>query len=198
MLIHSFVPSSRANGPGLRAVVYVQGCTLNCRGCWNPDTHAFVGEERSPEALAQLILERATELDGVTFSGGEPMQQAHDLLTVLQTIRTAAPELSIGMYSGYSFAELESGRYQTHRAVNIGVKLALWQQIRGHLDFAVLGRYVHGRPGELPLRSSSNQELHILSDRYSTSDFAPFEVEVQIGAEGLVQITGFPLLGVPA
>lgn len=46
MLIHSFVPASRANGPGLRAVVYVQGCSLKCHGCWNPDTHSFVDTEQ--------------------------------------------------------------------------------------------------------------------------------------------------------
>ena len=43
MLLHAFVPASRANGPGLRAVVYVQGCSLQCAGCWNPDTHKFRG-----------------------------------------------------------------------------------------------------------------------------------------------------------
>ena len=47
MLIHSFVSGSRVNGPGLRAVVYFQGCTLGCRDCWNPETHAFAGKERS-------------------------------------------------------------------------------------------------------------------------------------------------------
>ena len=47
MLIHGLVNGSRANGPGLRAVVYFQGCTVGCRFCWNKETHAFSGEERS-------------------------------------------------------------------------------------------------------------------------------------------------------
>lgn len=41
MLLHAFVPASRANGPGLRAVIYFQGCSLNCAGCWNPTSHKF-------------------------------------------------------------------------------------------------------------------------------------------------------------
>ena len=45
MLLHAFVPASRANGPGLRAVIYFQGCSLQCAGCWNPDTHKFRGME---------------------------------------------------------------------------------------------------------------------------------------------------------
>ncbi len=48
MLLHAFVPASRAkNGPGLRAVIYFQGCSLHCAGCWNPDTHKFRGIERT-------------------------------------------------------------------------------------------------------------------------------------------------------
>ncbi len=198
MLIHSFVPDSRANGPGLRAVVYVQGCSLNCRGCWNPGTHAFVGKERSPEQVARTIIAGASALDGVTFSGGEPMQQAHDLLVTLQTIRAAVPDLGIGIYSGYSPPELAAGRFQTRQFADQTERARLWQEIQSYLDFAVLGRYVEGRPGDLPLRSSTNQELRIFSSRYSATDFAPLEIEVQIWSDGLVQITGFPLLGIPA
>ena len=47
MLLHAFLPASRANGPGLRAVVYFQGCNLNCAGCWNFLTHSFDGPEVS-------------------------------------------------------------------------------------------------------------------------------------------------------
>src|SRR5881296_972068 len=45
MLIHGVVMGSRVNGPGLRAVVYFQGCKLGCRNCWNPTTHTFTGDE---------------------------------------------------------------------------------------------------------------------------------------------------------
>ena len=43
MLVHGFVPVSRANGPGRRAVLWFQGCTLNCPGCWNQASHPFEG-----------------------------------------------------------------------------------------------------------------------------------------------------------
>ncbi|MGH9631192.1 MAG: 4Fe-4S cluster-binding domain-containing protein [Bryobacteraceae bacterium] len=46
MLIHGFVAHSLVNGPGVRAVVYLQGCNLGCASCWNPATHAFVGPPR--------------------------------------------------------------------------------------------------------------------------------------------------------
>ena len=43
MLVHGFVPVSRANGPGRRAVLWFQGCKLNCPGCWNQASHPFEG-----------------------------------------------------------------------------------------------------------------------------------------------------------
>src|SRR5215471_12836959 len=96
MLLHAFVPASRANGPGLRAVVYFQGCSLNCPGCWNPDSHKFHGEEVSPANVLQEI-EAAmgrSSLEGVTFSGGEPMQQVQALVEVMRDIRAGAPATS--------------------------------------------------------------------------------------------------------
>jgi anaerobic ribonucleoside-triphosphate reductase activating protein len=45
MLLFAFIPASRANGPSLRAVVFFQGCTLRCRGCWNPQAHQVRGTE---------------------------------------------------------------------------------------------------------------------------------------------------------
>ena len=47
MLIHALLHASHVNGPGNRAVVFVQGCRLGCAGCWNPQTHAFKGADWS-------------------------------------------------------------------------------------------------------------------------------------------------------
>ena len=82
MLIHSFVSGSRVNGPGLRAVVYFQGCTLGCRDCWNPETHVFAGKERSIAEVADLVVSAHQEcaLEGVTFSGGEGLPSSFVVL----------------------------------------------------------------------------------------------------------------------
>jgi hypothetical protein len=113
MLLHALIPASRANGPGLRAVVFFQGCTLACRGCFNPDTHPYTGTEVAAEAVAERLLRAHKEhgVEGVTFSGGEPMQQADSLLRLIQGLRRQAPELSFGLFSGYSDLELVLGRY---------------------------------------------------------------------------------------
>ena len=199
MLIHGIVAHSRVNGPGMRAVVYFQGCNLGCAGCWNPATHAFVGPPRGVQDVAGQVAaaHRTHAIDGVTFSGGEAMQQALDLLDLIRLLKRARPALSIGMYSGYTQHELDSGGFWTRHGIAQDAKRRIWEGIKQHLDFAVLGRFVTARPSQLPMRTSANQVLHLFSGRYREEHFKPLEFEVHIEAQGLVQITGFPLAGLP-
>ena len=200
MLLHAFVPASRANGPGLRAVVYFQGCNLNCAGCWNFLTHSFDGPEVSVAEVVNAVLEahRRGPLEGITFSGGEPMQQASALLVAMMEIRKAAPVLRFGMFTGYTEAELAAGTYFTREAVAVEEKQAVWRRIRGYLDFAVMGRYNYALPSREPLRTSRNQKLVLFTGHYSESDFGPQLVEISIDTGGKTVLTGFPVLGVPA
>ena len=199
MLIHGLVAHSRVNGPGMRAVVYFQGCNLGCASCWNPATHAFTGLSREVEDVADQIAaaHRTHEIDGVTFSGGEPMQQASDLLGLIRLLKRAQPELSVGMYSGYTERELDCGRFWTRYGIAQEARRRIWEDIKQHLDFAVLGRFVAARPSKLPMRTSANQTLRLFSGRYREEHFKPLEFEVHIEVQGFVQITGFPLAGLP-
>jgi len=200
MLLHALIPASRANGPGLRAVVFFQGCSLGCPKCWNPSTHQFRGTEASVDAVVQGVLRARQEhpLEGVTFSGGEPMQQADSLLRLIKGSRRQAPELSFGMFSGYTEHELAQGRYwiwgdgssEQHRR-------RLWQEIRACLDFAILGRFNEAQPSSLPPRTSRNQILRLFSDRYAPADFSEQLIEVSIHEGGRAEVTGFPTLGLP-
>jgi anaerobic ribonucleoside-triphosphate reductase activating protein len=199
MLIHGIVAHSRVNGPGTRAVVYFQGCNLGCASCWNPVTHAFVGPPCGVQDVAERVAaaHRTRFVEGVTFSGGEPMQQALDLLDLIRLLKRARPELSIGMYSGYTQHELESGDFWTRHGIAQEERRRVWEEIKPHLDFAVLGRFVAARPSKFPMRTSANQVLRLFSNRYREEHFKPLEFEVNIESAGLVQITGFPLAGLP-
>ena len=199
MLIHGFVAHSRVNGPGVRTVVYFQGCNLGCSGCWNPATHAFTGLSREATKIAEQIASanRTHAIEGVTFSGGEPMQHAPDLLDLIGLLKLERPEISIGMYSGYSERELDSGQFWTRQSIEPEIRRQIWDDIKRHLDFAVLGRFAAAKPSKLPLRTSANQVLRLFSHRYHEEEFKPLEFEVQIESEGFVQITGFPLSGLP-
>lgn len=200
MLLHALMPASRANGPGLRAVLWFQGCSLGCRGCFNVQTHARQGEEVRPEDVARQVVKYDTchKLDGVTFSGGEPMQQAAALLTIILELRRRSPKLSFGMFTGYTERELEQGRFLCLPEAAKPDRIRLWHAVRDLLDFAIMGRYNQAQPASGSLCSSRNQVLRLFSDRYTRDDFGPQEMEVVIAESGLAQITGFPVLGIPA
>ena len=200
MLLHAFVPASRANGPGLRAVVYFQGCSLHCAKCWNPTTHKFRGVEVPVLEVVQRIEEASQfeSLEGATFSGGEPMQQAEALLELMRTFRRTAPAVSLGMFTGYTESELATGRYATRLRATVEQKRELWRTVRELLDFAVMGRYDQTQPAMEPLRTSQDQRLVLFSSRYQEVDFGPQLVEITIEESGESVLTGFPVFGVPA
>src|SRR5262245_44756912 len=194
--IHARTESSRVNGPGCRAVIWLQGCSLGCEKCWNPKTHPpAAGDEVSVSELAAWTdaLWRQSAVSGLTLSGGEPMEQVAELAELLEALHRASPGLSLGLFSGYSDVELKQGRYRGALALNNGERQHLWNRIRECLDFAVLGRYNRLQPTTAPLVTSRNQRLRLFSDRHSLHDFDPPAIEITIDPQGLTQITGFPV-----
>lgn len=194
MLIHSKLASSCVNGPGDRSVVWVQGCNLRCAGCWNPESHAFLGERaESLVELAEWICAHAK--DGVTFSGGEPLQQLNELWTLTLLLKSWRPELSIGMFTGYTEQEMERGiRFYVPGTGQWTEQDAFryWQGVRSRLDWAVMGRYNQLQPSSRPMCGSENQKIVLFSHRYRMEDFDAQAVEMDFGPDGLVTITGFP------
>ena len=90
--VHSYESMGTFDGPGLRFVVFLQGCNFRCLYCANPDTIDAQGESK-PTSHAE-ILKQATDMKpfygkrgGVTFSGGEPTFQAAELLPLVREIR---------------------------------------------------------------------------------------------------------------
>lgn len=196
MLIHGKIASSSVNGPGNRAVIWLQGCSLGCKGCWNPETHLFHEKTRISIGEIQDWIKDLKDIEGITFSGGEPMQQAPYLYVLLAWIKKNRPELSIGMYTGYNKRELENGSFKWKSATDadwIRGSQELWLEIRNYLDFAVTGRYVETMAcHDEPLRGSKNQEVLFFTERYNQSDLPSQSAEISVSEDGLIQITGFP------
>ena len=200
MLLHALIPASRANGQGLRAVGFFQGCSIGCVGCWNPKSHRFRGTEITVDVVTQQVLRARAlyGLEGITFSGGEPMQQADSLLGLLHSLREQAPELSFGMFSGYAEHELANGQYWIWGDGTSELRRKrLWEEIHACLDFAILGRFNQAQPSNMPLRTSRNQVLRLFTDSYTPDDFGEQLTEVSIKEGGLMEVTGFPTLGLP-
>lgn len=97
-----------ANGPGIRATVFVTGCSRHCVNCFNEEYQDFqAGTEWTEAETARLIsyLQDSTS-SGLTLLGGEPMENAGDLLKLVQSVRQAVPDKSIWVYSGFLYEEI--------------------------------------------------------------------------------------------
>ena len=173
--IHATEPRSRANGPGARFVVWFQGCSLGCAGCFNPTTH----DPRGGRAIApgDLLAEIAAtrDIEGLTLSGGEPFEQPAAVLELLRGARALG--LSTLVFSGFTLEEL--------RARELGDQLA------SAVDVLIDGRYRAAERLGSGLRGSANQRILLLSDRYRLAEVeATPAAEVRIGSDGSVVLTG--------
>lgn len=97
-----------ANGPGIRATVFVTGCSRRCVNCFNEEYQDFnAGSEWTAAETERLISYLQDDTNsGLTLLGGEPMENAGDLLALVQAVRRAVPEKSIWVYSGFLYEEI--------------------------------------------------------------------------------------------
>lgn len=89
--VHSYESMGTYDGPGLRLVVFLQGCPFRCLYCANPDTINFVGgHPTEPEEILRMALNQKPffgKKGGVTFSGGEPAAQAKALIPLVKMLK---------------------------------------------------------------------------------------------------------------
>ncbi len=177
----AFAPLTEAMGPGKRACVWVQGCTIDCPGCATPELIPNVGGETvTTRELADRIREARDShgIEGVSFSGGEPFEQAMALAEITAILR--AEGLSILAWSGHPRSFLEGPHAPPGSA-----------SLLASLDVLIDGRFVLKRVARrLPLRGSTNQRIHLLTDRYRAEDFASAGFEARFTPEGNLVMDG--------
>jgi anaerobic ribonucleoside-triphosphate reductase activating protein len=173
--VHAIEPRSRANGPGARFVVWLQGCTLGCPGCFNPATHTEGGGRELTVADVAAQLAATPGIEGLSLSGGEPLQQAEAAAQLLDAARALG--LSTLAFSGYTLDEIRT--------------LPHGPAVLDRLDVLVDGRYVAGERLATGLRGSANQRIHLLTSRYQLADVEATPVaEIRISPNGDVVLTG--------
>ena len=115
---------STVNGPGKRMVIWVQGCGLNCNGCFNSHAHSYTRDKCIDiENLANKI-NTDTSIEGITVSGGEPLDFTNELGLLLNRVK---PVLTKIIFSGYTVDEI----------VNDKGKMKVVKQA----DLIIAGRY---------------------------------------------------------
>ncbi len=141
--VSEITADSIVDGPGIRSVVWLQGCPHACPGCHNPDTWDY--EERNLLTPQQVVdkLEEFNFSKKVTISGGEPLAQE---LTIELIELLAQKNYNIWVYTGYELDYIENSKFKA---------------ILKNIDTIVTGKYVEAlRDVTLEFRGSSNQKLY--------------------------------------
>lgn len=138
---------SFVDGPGIRFSVFTQGCSHHCPECHNPETHAFgKGKVETAESLLKMI-DANPLLSGVTLSGGDPMEQAVQLLPFVFGVKMRG--LNLIVFTGYRYEMLIS-RF-AHPAM---------KELLTYTDILIDGPYMKDlRDLNLKFRGSSNQRI---------------------------------------
>ncbi|MGP1577171.1 MAG: 4Fe-4S single cluster domain-containing protein [Treponema sp.] len=165
-------------GPGCRSVIWTQGCSIRCPGCWNKNLWDFTpNKEILVSDLVSRILKQKTFIEGITILGGEPFDQYTELFKLCKAL--ADENLSLIVYSGYEKQVLIDKGYAP---------------LFHCIDVLISGPYIESlRSMELGLIGSSNQRTDFFTNRYSAADLVKTnEIEISFTDTGSMQIYGYP------
>ena len=149
---------SIVDGPGLRTVIWFQGCEHNCKNCHNPQTHSFSdGELVDVKEIVDFCINQELQ-SGVTISGGDPFYQPEQLLYLVKALKEY--DINIWIYTGFKYEEL----------------LDKYKDILKYIDVLVDGLYVdEKRDLSLSFRGSSNQRLIDVQESIKNNDIVTIE-----------------------
>lgn len=191
--IHRFLPISYANGPGRRATIWLQGCSLNCPGCYNPDTHNPEGGFIiSTSELYDKIVSLKNSIKGITISGGEPLEQAESLAELVQKIRETT-NYTIILFTGYEWDELENILNFSEEKTNPKPMLNpnAVKKIINSIDILIAGRFDFKQKTPRHLIGSANKTIRFFTKHYNIKDLEKVpESEIVITSGGNVLISG--------
>ena len=139
---------SIVDGEGIRSVIWTQGCPHHCLGCHNPETHSYQGGVLASVDEIKKAIARLEGQDGITFSGGDPMEQAKACTELAKYSKELG--LNVWCYTGYTWEELME---KSEFFLDIGEFLK-------YIDVLVDGKFVMDKKSyDVIFRGSTNQRL---------------------------------------
>ena len=148
LAVNEIQRDSIVDGEGIRSVIWTQGCSHNCPGCHNPETHSF---QEGILVDVELLKEKISKLegqDGITFSGGDPMEQAKACAELAKYCKECG--LNVWCYTGYTWEELIQ---KSEFFLDIGEFLK-------YIDVLVDGKFIlEQKSYDVIFRGSKNQRL---------------------------------------
>ncbi len=145
--ISGIIEESIVDGPGIRYVVFAQGCSHNCPGCHNPETHSFNGGRIIEISTITDDIKKNPLLDGITLSGGEPFEQAEGFAELASDVKKAG--MHVMTYTGF-----------TYETILQNIDREGWKTLLSNTDLMVDGPFeIDKRSLMLKFRGSRNQRI---------------------------------------
>lgn len=185
--IANILPATNAEGPGLRFVIWVQGCLKRCKGCCNASLLKIEPAQimRSNQVIEQLKqADRIHDLEGITLLGGEPFLQAQGLADIAESAQYLG--LSVMVFSGYQLSELVEERFAGCSRLLDATDLLIDGDFKQE-KIEVARNWV----------GSTNQQFHYLTNRYTSKIETQKLIvtnEWRIKLDGKVKDNGLPFL----
>lgn len=179
MNIANIEENSLIYGPGIRYVIWMQGCSIRCKGCWNNKMWSFnKRNDISTDDIVSEIVKQSDVIDGVTILGGEPFDQYDDLMSLVKKLRKKS--FGILLYTGYSVEQLTI----SHK-----------NNIFSYIDVLISEPYIEKERNieNGGLIGSDNQKYNFFSEIYSENDFTTLnQTEISIDEFGKISMYGYP------
>ncbi len=157
---------SIVDGPGLRAVLWTQGCNHHCKGCQNPQTWDFNGGGLVPIDMVKEAIDELEYQDGITFSGGDPMYQVEACNIIADY--AIKKGLNIWVYTGFTYEEI----------IELSKKNKIYKEFLSKIDVLVDGRFIlKERDLSLLFRGSKNQRLIDMKKTLKEGNIVLFDEE---------------------
>ena len=176
--VFNIIKNTKVEGPGNRYCIWVQGCSRHCKGCQAVHTWPHSGGELYDiEDIIRDILLQKDKIEGVTFLGGEPFEQAEALGIIAERLQENG--LSVLCFTGGKYEEL------LENTVN--------KKLLDNTDLLIDGEFIQELTDySRPWCGSSNQRYHFLTDRYNEEIFTKYKnkVEVNISENGQIFMNG--------
>ncbi|SHH87174.1 anaerobic ribonucleoside-triphosphate reductase activating protein [Sporanaerobacter acetigenes] len=155
---------SIVDGPGIRLTVFSQGCKHHCLGCHNPQTHSFEGGQIIDIENILDMIKKNPLLDGITFSGGDPFEQAESFAVLGGKVK--AMGLNVMSYTGYTYEEILEGMD----------KRPEWKELLYVTDILVDGPFdINKKSMMLKFKGSSNQRIIDVKESLTSNEVVIFD-----------------------
>ena len=163
--LSGIIEESIVDGPGIRFVIFSQGCPHHCKGCHNPQTFNPSGGYEDDTNNLITKIKKNPLLKGVTFSGGEPFLQAEAFTELAREIHSLG--LDVMSYTGYVFEDLIACKE------NIS-----WQNLLHNIDILVDGPFLLEKKSLLlKFRGSENQRIINVNESLRNNKAALFYIK---------------------